>query len=344
MVEAGPNDKIYPVGKLAAIVDALAAEVTLPADALGHIQLSEEAISSPNTRVSLNQLIECCRLAMKLSRDPFFAYRAGLKFHVSTYGLYGFSILSSTNFRQTMQFAVRYHQLAVPLANISFREQDGHGIWTINPVPHPAVDAPLYRFLVEMQFGMHISLHRDVMGPAFTPQELHVTYAAFFDMQQYHDAFACNVLFGRADNELVFDAAWLDAIPQLGNKITYSVILKMCGEMLDEFQLRKGLSGKVREALLVNLTKPTSLDAIARFLKMSPRTLRRKLQGENTSFRKLLDELRMHVAIKYLRDTDFTVDEIGYALGFGDAANFRHAFHRWTKLSPHQFRTIAGKT
>jgi AraC-like DNA-binding protein len=71
---------------------------------------------------------------------------------------------------------------------------------------------------------------------------------------------------------------------------------------------------------------------------MSERTLRRKLQDEHTSFQKLLGELRMHVAIKYLRDTDLTPDEIADALGFSDAANFRRAFVRWTKETPHRFR------
>jgi AraC-like DNA-binding protein len=52
----------------------------------------------------------------------------------------------------------------------------------------------------------------------------------------------------------------------------------------------------------------------------------------------------MQMAIKYLRDTDLTVEDIAEVLGFSDAANFRHAFRRWTKTAPHQFRAISGKT
>jgi AraC-like DNA-binding protein len=110
---------------------------------------------------------------------------------------------------------------------------------------------------------------------------------------------------------------------------------------MEDLQLRIGLIGKVREILLVNLMRPTSFDAIAKHLHMTTRTLRRKLGEENTSFRKLVDELRMHVAIKYLRDTDLTTEEIAYALGFSDAANFRHAFRRWTKLAPLEFRDFS---
>ena len=46
-------------------------------------------------------------------------------------------------------------------------------------------------------------------------------------------------------------------------------------------------------------------EAMAERLHMTPRTLRRKLQEENTSYRGLVEALKMRVAIKYLRDTRF---------------------------------------
>jgi AraC-like DNA-binding protein len=240
-----------------------------------------------------------------------------------------------------MNFAVKYHQLATPLADVSFREASDRGVWTIVPIPHPRVDAGLYKFLVELQFGIHVSLHRDIMGSSFVPRELQVTYSPPDDAQTYAKAFGCEVRFGRSENEFVYDAAWLDAKPTLGNEITYSAILKLCDEELEDLHLRIGIVGKVREVLLVNLMRPTSFDAVARYLHMATRTLRRKLAGENTSFRKLVDELRMHVAIRYLRDTDLTIEEIAYSLGFSDAANFRHAFRRWTKRAPLEFRDFS---
>jgi AraC-like DNA-binding protein len=38
-----------------------------------------------------------------------------------------------------------------------------------------------------------------------------------------------------------------------------------------------------------------------------------------------------------------TVEDIAESLGFSDAANFRHAFRRWTKAAPHEFRGISGR-
>ena len=47
----------------------------------------------------------------------------------------------------------------------------------------------------------------------------------------------------------------------------------------------------------------------------------------------------MYVAVKYLRDTALTIEDIAGAVGFSEGASFRHAFHRWTHTSPHEFRS-----
>lgn len=330
--------------KLAIVIDALAAEGISVEDALAGVRISRSATSSPATRVSLTQVIECYRNANKLCHSPHFAYSAGLRFHATDYGMYGFAMLSSKNHRRTMQFSMEYHQLATPLAEIDFKEAGGCGIWTFTPMAHPHIDTSLYRFLVEMHFGIIVSLHRDLMEPSFAARELHVTYGAPDDVPKYSELFGCRVLFSQSENQLRFDAAWLDRTPKLGNEITYSTVVELCDRLLEDLQCRLGLAGKVRQLLLTNLLRPLSFGEVASNLNMSARTLRRKLREEKTSFRNLFDELRMEMAIRYLRETDLTVEHISESLGFSDVANFRQAFRRWTKAAPHKFRKMSGET
>jgi AraC-like DNA-binding protein len=49
----------------------------------------------------------------------------------------------------------------------------------------------------------------------------------------------------------------------------------------------------------------------------------------------------MRLAIDYLSQTRMTNEEIAIRLGYSDAANFRHAFLRWTGRSPSEFRVLA---
>jgi AraC-like DNA-binding protein len=255
--------------------------------------------------------------------------------------MYGFAFLSSMNFRQTMRFAVKYQELATPIVEISFKEEGDQAILTIVPIPHRRIDASLYKFVVELQFGSFMSLSRDVIGQSFAARELHVSYRPPGDAQTYPTVFECDVLFSWPENSIVFDAAWLDGEPKLGNEITYSMMLTLCDKLLEEMQLHVGSSAEVRKNLLANLKRPMSFNAVAGRLHMSTRTLRRNLHDENMSFRKLRDELKMHVAIKYLRDTDLTIDDMAHVMGFSDSANFRRAFQRWTKGSPLEFRDIS---
>jgi len=81
-----------------------------------------------------------------------------------------------------------------------------------------------------------------------------------------------------------------------------------------------------------------AIAAIAKLLKVSDRSLRRQLTEQGVSFRSLLDELRMQIAMKYLRTTKLANEDIALALGFSDAANFRRAFRRWTNKSPSEIR------
>jgi len=338
MIEIGWEQKIYPAAKIAIIVDSLVAEGLPVADALQRTSLSPSDLRSPTTQVSVNQVIESYRNAARLSQNPHFAFEAGLKTHVSSYGMYGFAILSSMNFRETMHFAVKYHQLATPVVKLQFHEEAGSAVWTIDPLPHPAIDARLYRFIVDAQFGILVSLHRDIMGSAFHPSALEAMFASPGSEDEYKTAVACPVSFLQPSNRFLFDAGWLNGAPQFGNEITYASVVAFCDDLHDRLQNRIGVAGKVRSYLLATLGRHTSLEHVAAHLGVPVRTLRRKLRDEETSFRDLFDQLRAEVAIKYLRDTRMTIDDIAHALGFSETANFRHAFRRWNHASPQEVR------
>ena len=340
MVKIGFGEKLHSATKLAAIIEALVNEGIPPNEALSGVQVGMDELHSPATRVSLNQMIVACRNAIRLTSDPQLAFRIGSSIHLSTYGMYGYAMLSGTDFRKILEFAVKYHQLATPLAQIALEVNDKRAIWTIAPVPHPRIDTALYQFITEMQIGIHMSLSRDVMGSSFAFDKVTVTYSPPA-CRALDELVECPLLVEQPENRSVFDAAWLERVPTLGNRTTHAAMLAICDDLLSDIRQRAGVAGRVRQVLLQDIANCPNFESVAKFMRTPPRTLRRQLRAENTSFRELLDELRVHVAIKYLRDTDMTSEDIAFALGFSDAANFRHAFRRWTKESPSMFKHVA---
>lgn len=338
------KDKIYPVAKIAMIVDLLADEGIPTAEALADIALTPGQLRSPATKVSTAQVLQSYRNAVRLSQNPRFAYHAGSKVSVSTYGIYGFAILSSPDFRETMAFAMAYHQLATPLMEVCFKEEGSTAAWIVRPAPYLDVDDLLYRFIVEFQMAAHLSLHRNIMGPAFKPTLIDYALGQSHDDRSGTAFFDCPVLHGKPENRFAFDAAWLDLKPDFGNEITHTELTQLCDGLLKELELGAGIAGEVRRLVLAGLPGLIGFGRIARCLNMSERSLRRKLQEEGTSFRQLVDELKAQLAVKYVHDTNLSIEEIAFALGFSDAASFRHAFRRWTNIPPHAYRTAKVDT
>src|SRR5579871_6581782 len=95
MAELSTQDKVYPINRIASIAFALRDECIPLSRALEAIDISEADLTSPHARVSQSDLIQCCRNALRLSPDTFFAYKAGLRLHVSGFGIYGFAMMCS---------------------------------------------------------------------------------------------------------------------------------------------------------------------------------------------------------------------------------------------------------
>ncbi len=95
----------------------------------------------------------------------------------------------------------------------------------------------------------------------------------------------------------------------------------------------------VTRALSTQMTAgEVELDAVARRLATTPRTLQRRLARAGTSFESLRDGARREAAVLYLADTALSIGEIGYLLGYSEPAAFHRAFKRWHGTTPQAFR------
>lgn len=338
MFEIGPDEKVYSVFKIGKIVDCLKAEGVPLQATLEGIRISEAELTSPLTKVSANQIVQSYRNALKFSRNPGFAVDVGSQFHVSSFGIYGLALLSSSDFRQTVAFAVQYYQLTAPLVEITFEEQSGRAAWSMKELPFKQLDAALRDFIVELQFSALLCAHRDVMGPDFHLLQVQLNAKRPPWSARHAERFGCEVLYEQPQNRLLYATEWLDRQPALGNSVTYAQVTEICNKLLTELKQNTGVAGRVRQVLLANLESPPNASALAGLLGLSTRTLRRRLQEENTSYRELIDDLRAQTAIRYMRDTRLTVENIAFLLGFSDPAAFRYAFKRWTTTTPNAFR------
>ena len=96
---------------------------------------------------------------------------------------------------------------------------------------------------------------------------------------------------------------------------------------------------RTRRVLLDQLASGTPLlGKVAALFNITERQLQRKLSAQGTSFGKLLDEVRLDLALRYLQDRRMTMVDVALSLGFSDQSNFVKAFKRWQGETPGQYR------
>ena len=79
-------------------------------------------------------------------------------------------------------------------------------------------------------------------------------------------------------------------------------------------------------------------DAACHALKLSRRTLQRRLKAEKTSFQKVLREVRAVLAVNYLSDDRLQSLEIAMLLGYSNISTFTTAFKSWYDIPPAEYR------
>jgi AraC-like DNA-binding protein len=77
---------------------------------------------------------------------------------------------------------------------------------------------------------------------------------------------------------------------------------------------------------------------VAKRLALSPRTLQRRLKDIGLEFKALVDDTRRRFAVEYLKDSENTLTEIAFLLGYSEVSAFSRAFKRWTGITPVGYR------
>jgi AraC-like DNA-binding protein len=103
--------------------------------------------------------------------------------------------------------------------------------------------------------------------------------------------------------------------------------------------LGRSIEDQLRAFLLAELSRQrATLENAAAWLGMSARTLQRRLELEGTRYTVVVDDARMELATRLLREQASTVQDIAVKVGLGNSRSFHRAFQRWTRETPGQFR------
>jgi len=151
--------------------------------------------------------------------------------------------------------------------------------------------------------------------------------------------FECPIRFGRAQSDLILESADL-ALPARAAKPRLAAILdRYASQLLEQLPSTSSYADHVRRAIAHMIKRgPPRLEAVAREMHASPRTVQRRLTEAGTTHKDLVDEIRRLLASRYIEHPGLSITEIAFLLGFQNERSFRRSFRRWTGRSPAEVR------
>jgi len=276
-------------------------------------------------------------IGAELADDRDFGLHVGERVKLGTYSVYGLILLSCSNFGQALQQTLRFESLAHDLGRSSL-EIDGAMAeyrWTPN-------NRACGRHLAESVFAGIRVFGNWLAGTPLPPAPVSFAHAAPGDCSEHLRIFGAPVSFGAAVNSARFDAALL-AWPVPNADVGMYPILQQHGENLLRDKARAqadgGIATMVRDSIARQLAQDgASLTRIAQDLRITPRTMQRKLQDSGLSFQQVLDGTRRELALDYLGRSHLSIAEVAFMLGYREQSSFNHAFKGWTGVNPGAYR------
>jgi len=272
--------------------------------------------------------------AIQLTHEPGLGFFFGLQLKLSSHGMVGFAAMTSATLRDALRVAERFFALRAPFLSLHVVEQDEQAALELASV---FPDTEVRAFVTESLFTALVQMARSVLGrPVQAMFELNYPEPAYFT--GFAHLWPGPVRFGRPVSRICFAPALLDESLQMADAVAARQALSECERELGNLNETSSLLASVRRQLGARERGYPSLTELARERHVSPRTMKRRLAEQGTSYQTLLDELRRDRALKLLEIESRTIEQIADQLGYSDAANFNRAFRRWLGRSPSAWR------
>ncbi len=300
--------------------------------------ITPESLLVNKARISIPRFMRLGHALIQEFRLPWLGLLMGRQCKISHMGLVGHAIMTAATLQNAIQLWIHYERLSSE--NKRGVSQFGHehrfGIaqfYSISPYNE------YNYFVVDCILSSWYHLATWITGRQDLLEEVQIEFAAPSYNREYEKAFRCPIRFNQPRNALIFKPESLSLPSVYAHRASHLEAVALCNRELSALLGAKPYAERVRQLVATRLQeKDTKLERVAQQLGLSAWTLQRRLKKENTSFSKVLDEVREALAKQYLLRTELSISEIGFILGFTNSAAFHRAFNRWHRENPNAFR------
>jgi AraC-like DNA-binding protein len=301
---------------------------------LDRAELNETVLSDMNWDLSYEQFHRLITEAIKISNEPALGLLVGERLRITSHGMLGFAAMNCASLRQAILLFEDFVQLRFSLisARLEVVEKEAH--------VHFAVTQPLAELEIPVLEAVVLTVKNllDHISMGFCQiSRANFAFAESDYGELARDLFKCEVQYEQSWDGIVLPLDVIDEPLDSADPASFDEAARICQRELEERDAQVSLSTSVRRLMLDKQSGFPSLSVTARLFHMTPRTLHRRLKEEGTSYQTILDEERHRLALQYLQNSNISIQEIAFNLGYTDPANFRRAFKRWEKMTPSEY-------
>lgn len=318
------------------LVEIAAQAGAVPQQLLRAAQLDPAQLDSTDARVPRSKVYRLCELALDLTGDPALGLHWAERVGEGSFVPVSHVMAHSATLRQAFDALTQFHRLLSDRE--IFQLSELHDKVTVRVLLLSGESLAIQRFSAEMivtgffRMLRHSSLHPRADVVSFE-------YAAPSYQHEYLRIFQGTVLFQQPFTGIVFDRALLDAPALRTDDEVHEALEALAERRLQRMTQRTPYAVQVRDFLVRERGgQRTEMEAAARALHLSERSLRRRLAAEGRSYGDIANEALVVVAKHLLRDKQRSIQETAFELGFASLSAFHRAFRRLTGTTPSSFR------
>ena len=309
---------------------------------LGRIGVAPEVIADPEEQLSVRTQIALLDEAAIALKDDCLGFTLARDFEPRQLGLLYYVMASSQTLGDALKRVARYSKITNEALVVGYRE----GNRLIIELSYSGVPRHSDRHQIEFcMFGL-LRICRMLTGRKLVPQHFSISHYRSGRVSEMARFVGTEVEVGAERDEfaLAADARELPLIHS--DSYLNDLLLKLCeGALSNRKRDKSALRTRVENAISSLLPHGRALvDDVARSMRLSNRTLARRLSEDGLNFTEVLQQLRHDLAIRYLADSQLHVSKIAWLLGFSEVSAFTHAFKRWTGKTPSQLRTTSTQS
>jgi len=299
---------------------------------LDEVGISRQTLEDDEGRVALDVARRAWDLAAERSGDDDFGLNAAQRVGATTFDLLEYLGRTASTVGEALENLARHERLVTDAAGVTVERADHELVFRDRSPGAP-------RHFVEFFLALLTRRLRELGLPDDALVRVGFLHRAPPSRALHEAFFRAPIAFDHGENVLVFkSSAATHALPTADETLR-AVLERHAREVLErapppEDDLALRVQRVIEEEFAAR--RAVDIDAIAKQLAVSRRTMQRRLAEQSTSFNAVLDRARQHTAVRLVRK-GVAPATIAFVVGFADVSAFHRAFKRWTGVTPAKF-------